>query len=54
MFRLEGTKILTLDKDKSEPSLKIVNRYLIYYGVEVRSDEKRTNAKQKATFWTLY
>ena len=41
-------------KDKSEPSLKIVNRYLIYYGVEVRSDEKRINAKQKATFWTLY
>ena len=28
-------------KDKSEPSLKIVNRYLIYYGVEVKSDEKR-------------
>ena len=41
-------------KDKSEPSLKIVNRYLIYYGVEARSDEKRINAKQKATFWTLY
>lgn len=41
-------------KDKSEPSLKIVNRYLIYYGVEVKSDEKRINAKQKATFWTLY
>lgn len=49
-----GKGVFMADKDKSEPSLKIVNRYLIYYGVEVKSDEKRINAKQKATFWTLY
>lgn len=41
-------------KVKSAPSLTILNRRLKDYGVVVRSCEKRINAKEKATFWTLY
>ena len=41
-------------KVKSAPSLTIINRRLKDYGVVVRSCEKRINAKEKATFWTLY
>ncbi len=41
-------------KNKSDPSLKIINRYLKNYGVVIKSDEKRINTEKKATFWTLY